>query len=110
MTLERQISRKLYGLTFGNGYWGKMNKWNCSKFKSPDILTLIKMSRLEWIGTDIWMSGDKEITARQPERRRFTWIGVAEVDLRGMKAKDGELELWKEQNGHLSRGTLFWRP
>lgn len=32
------------------------------------------------------MRGDKEIIGRQPGRRRFTWIDVAELDLKGMKA------------------------
>jgi hypothetical protein len=43
------------------------------------------MSRLEWLGTGIWMRGDREITGRQPWRCRFTWIDVVEVDLRGME-------------------------
>jgi hypothetical protein len=32
------------------------------------------------------MRGDREITGRQPGRRRFMWIEVVEVDVRGMEA------------------------
>jgi len=53
------------------------------------------------------MRGDTEITGRQPGRRRSTWIDVVGVDLMGMEATRWRTKVLKEQNGHLSRGTLF---
>jgi len=68
------------------------------------------MSRLEWLGTSFECVVTRKLLEGNQE----------DVDLRGQmllewtwgvwRQQDGELQFWKEQNGHLSRGTLFWRP
>jgi hypothetical protein len=44
MTRERKFLRKIYGSTYENGYWRiKVNKEIYNKFKSPNIVTAIKV-------------------------------------------------------------------
>ena len=51
MTWERKILRKIYGPTKENGQWRiKTNLELIRKYKSQDIVTLIKIQRLEWLG------------------------------------------------------------
>jgi hypothetical protein len=48
MTWERKILRKICGPSYANDYWRiKMNKDINNKFKSPNIVTVIKIRRLE---------------------------------------------------------------
>ena len=43
--------RKIYGPTKENGQWRiKTNEELRTKYKSQDILTVIKIRRLEWLG------------------------------------------------------------
>jgi hypothetical protein len=43
--------RKIYGPTKGNGQWRiKTNLELIKKYKSLDIVTVIKIRKLEWIG------------------------------------------------------------
>ena len=50
MTWERKILRKMYGPTKENGQWRiKTNEELRTKYKSQDILTVIKIRRLEWL-------------------------------------------------------------
>jgi hypothetical protein len=56
MTWERKILRKIYGLTYENGHWRiKINSELESKYKSQDIVSVIKVRRLEWLGHIIRM-------------------------------------------------------
>jgi len=51
MTSERKILRKIYGPTKENGQWRiKTNEELRTKHKSQDIVALIKIQRLEWLG------------------------------------------------------------
>jgi hypothetical protein len=51
MTRERKILRKIYGQTYENGHWRiKINSELESKYKSQDIVSVIKVRRLEWLG------------------------------------------------------------
>jgi hypothetical protein len=51
MTWERKVLRKIYGPTKENGCWRiKMYHEIREKFKSPDIISVIKLRRLEWLG------------------------------------------------------------
>jgi len=51
MTWERKIMRKIYGPTKENGQWRiKTNEELRTKYKSQDIVTVIKIQRLEWLG------------------------------------------------------------
>jgi hypothetical protein len=47
----KEILRNIYGSIYENIYWRmKMNQQIYNKFKSPDIVTVIKVRRLEWLG------------------------------------------------------------
>ena len=51
MTWERKILRKRYGPTKEIGQWRiKTNEELRTKYKSQDIVTVIKIRRLEWLG------------------------------------------------------------
>ena len=51
LTWERKILRKVYGPTNENGQWRiKTNEELRTKYKSQDIVTIIKIRRLEWLG------------------------------------------------------------
>jgi hypothetical protein len=51
MTWERKILRKIYGPTKENGQWRiKTNSKLITKYNSQDILTVINIRRLEWLG------------------------------------------------------------
>ena len=51
MTWERKILRKIYGPTKENGQWRiKMNEELMTKYKAPDIVNIIKIQILEWLG------------------------------------------------------------
>jgi hypothetical protein len=57
MTGERNILRKIYGPTEGNGQWGvKTDSELMAKRKSQDLVTAIKIGRLEWLGHVIGMN------------------------------------------------------
>jgi hypothetical protein len=48
MTWERKILRKMYGLTYQNGHCRiKMNSESESRYKSQDIIFVIKVRTLE---------------------------------------------------------------
>jgi hypothetical protein len=51
MMWERKIFRIIYGPTYENGHWRiKINQEMYSNNKSPDILSVIKVCMLEWLG------------------------------------------------------------
>ena len=51
MKWERKVLRKIYGPTKENGQWRiKTNEELRNKYKSQDIVTVIKIRRLEWLG------------------------------------------------------------
>ena len=57
MTWERKILRKIYGQTKENGQWRiKTNLELITKYKSQDIVTVIKIRRLGWLGHIIRMN------------------------------------------------------
>jgi hypothetical protein len=48
MMWERKSLKKIYGQSYENGYWRiKMDQECYNKFKSSDIVTVIKVCRLE---------------------------------------------------------------
>ena len=54
---ERKILKKIYGPTKENGQWRiKTNLELTAKYKSQDIVTVIKIRRLEWLGHVIRMN------------------------------------------------------
>jgi len=62
MTWERKILKKYMSQLYENGYW--KIKWNqeiYNKFKSPDIVTVIEVCRLEWFGDVARMGGERTV-------------------------------------------------
>ena len=54
--------RKIYGPPYGNGYWRiKVNQDIYNTFKSSDIMTVIKVSRPEWLGHVAGMDGERTV-------------------------------------------------
>jgi len=62
MTWERKIVRKIYGPTKENGQWRvKTNLELMTKYKSQDIVMVIKIQRLEWLGHVIRMNETRSV-------------------------------------------------
>jgi hypothetical protein len=56
MIWERKLLRKMYGPTCENGQWRiKTNAELITKYKFQDIITVIKIRKLEWLGHVIRM-------------------------------------------------------
>jgi hypothetical protein len=97
MTCERKILRKIYGPTMENGQWRiKTNEELITKYKSQDIITIIKIQRLEWLGhvvrMDEYRSVKKIFEGKLEGRRgrgrlRLRWINGVEDDLRKLGVK-----------------------
>jgi hypothetical protein len=70
-TLERRILRKIYGLICKNGVWRiKYNDELYSLYKDLDVIRVIKVARLRWVGHLVRMEENspcKKITFSQPE-------------------------------------------
>jgi len=96
MIWEREILRKAYGPTYESGYWRIKMSWEIyNKFKSPDIVTVINVYRLECLGHVVRMDGKKTVKkllegqpggGRWKRRSRLTRMDV-EWDLRNMGVK-----------------------
>ena len=97
MTWERKILRKIYGPTKENGQWRiKTNLELATKYKSHDIVAVIKIRRLEWIGHVIRMNETRSVKKifegkldgrRGRGRPRLRWIDDVEDDLRKLGVK-----------------------
>jgi hypothetical protein len=97
MTWERKILRKIYGPTKEKGQWRiKTNLELMTKYKSQDILTVIKFRRLEWLGHIIRMNETRAVKKvfegkfegrRGRGRPRLRWINDVEDDLRKLDVK-----------------------
>jgi hypothetical protein len=97
MTWERKILRKIYGPTKENGQWRiKTNAELITKFKSQDIITVIKIPRLEWLGHVIRIDEIRSVKKifegklegrRGRGRPRLRWINDVEDDLRNLGVK-----------------------
>jgi hypothetical protein len=97
MIWERKILRKIYGPTKENGQWRiKTNSELMSKYKSQDIVTAIKIRRLEWLGHISRMNEarivkkifEEKLEGRRGRgRSRLRWIIDVEEDLRMLGVK-----------------------
>jgi hypothetical protein len=97
MTRETKILRKIYGPTKENGQWRiKTNEGLMTKYKAPDIVNIIKIRRLEWLGHVVRMNETrcvKKILEGKLEGRRgrgrprLRWINDVEDDLRKLGVK-----------------------
>jgi hypothetical protein len=74
MTWERKILRKIYGPKCEQGVWRiRTNLELQNVYRSPDIVTEIKVRRLKWLGHIIRMDGArmaKKAFVSKPEGRR----------------------------------------
>jgi len=62
MTWERNILRKIYGPTNENGKWRiKTNEELMTKYKKSDIVSIIKILRLEWLGHVVRMNDTRSL-------------------------------------------------
>jgi len=82
--------RKIYGPTKENGKWRiKTSTELITKYKSQDIVTVIKIRRLEWLGIVIRMNENRYVKIfegklegrRGRGRPRLRWINDVEDDL-----------------------------
>jgi hypothetical protein len=97
MTWERKILRKIYGPTKENGQWRiKTNSELMTKYKSQDIVSAMKIRRLEWLGHIIRMHEarivkkifEENLEGRRGRGRpRLRWINDVEEDLRMLGVK-----------------------
>ena len=97
MTWERKILRKIYGPTKENGQWRiKMNEELMTKYKAPDIVNVIKIRILEWLGHVVRMNETRSVKKifegksngwRGRGRPRLRWINGVEDDLRKLGVK-----------------------
>jgi hypothetical protein len=89
--------RKIYGLTYENGHWRiKTNSELESEYKSQDMVSVIKVQRLEWLRHIIRMNKtravkkifEKKLGGRRGRGRPRLWcIDDVEEDLRNMGIK-----------------------
>jgi len=87
---EREILRKIYGPTKENGQWRiKTNEELRTKYKSQDIVTVIKIRRLAWLGHVSRMNETRSVKKifegklegrRGRGRPRRRWINDVEDD------------------------------
>jgi hypothetical protein len=74
MTWERTVLRKVYGPKCEQGVWRiRTNLELQNVYRSPDIVTEIKVRRLEWLGHIIIMDGARrarKVFVSKPEGRR----------------------------------------
>jgi hypothetical protein len=97
MAWERKVLRKIYGPTKENGCCRiKMSHEIQEKFKSPDIISVMKLRRLEWLGHVMRMNetrvarkilDDKPGGRSRRGRPRLRWLDDLEADLRSMGVK-----------------------
>jgi hypothetical protein len=97
MTWERKIMRKIYGPTKEKGQCRIRNNAELiTKHKSQDIVTVIKIRRLEWLGHVIRINETRSVKKilegklegrRGRGRPRLRWINDVEDDLRKLWVK-----------------------
>jgi hypothetical protein len=109
MTWERKILRKIYGPRSEQGVWRiRSNLEIQNMYKSPDIVTEIKVRRLEWLGHVVKMEDirlPKMVFNAKPEGRRgvgrprLRWLDDVEADINPWVLKGGELKHKIEKSG-----------
>jgi hypothetical protein len=91
------LLRKIYGPIKENGQWRiKTNVELMTKSKSPDILNVIKIRRLEWLGHVVRMNETRSVkkifegkleVRRSRGRPSLRWINDVEGDVRKLGVK-----------------------
>jgi hypothetical protein len=95
MTWEITILRKIYGPKCERRVWRiKSNLEVQNVYKSTDILTVIKIRRLEWLEPVIRMEDSripKMTFNTKPEgRRKWRWLDDVEADINILGIKNGD--------------------
>jgi hypothetical protein len=95
--LGKKILRKICGLKSEQGVWRiRRNLEIHNMYKSPDIVTEIKVRRLEWLGHAIRMEDTrlpKVVFNAKPEGRRgvgiprLRWLDDVEADIKALGIK-----------------------
>jgi hypothetical protein len=99
--------RKIYGATKENGQWRiKTKEEMMTKYKAPDIVNVIKIRRLEWLGHVVRMNETKAVKKifegklerlRSRGRPRLRWINDVEDDLRKLGVKRWRMKVLKRE-------------
>jgi hypothetical protein len=102
MTWERKILRKIYGPKIERGVWKiRRNLETQNMYKSPDIVTEIKVRRLEWLGHVVRMEDTripKMVFNAKPKGRRgvgrpiLRWLNDVEADIKALGVKRWRIE------------------
>jgi hypothetical protein len=97
MTWERKVLRKIYGPKCEQGVWRiRSNLEIQNVYKSSDIVTEIKVRRLEWLGHVVRMedtSLPEMVFNAKPEGRRgvgrprLRWLDDVEADIKALGIK-----------------------
>jgi transcription termination factor 2 len=97
MTWERKILRKIYGPKSEQGVWRIRSNLEIQNiYKSSDIVTEIKVRRLEWLGHVVRMEDTrlpKMVFNAKPEGRRgdgrprLRWLDGVEADIKALGVK-----------------------
>jgi hypothetical protein len=97
MTWERKILRKIYGPKSEQAVWKIRNNLEIQNvYESPDIVTEIKVRRLEWLGHVVRMEYTclpKMVFNAKPESRhgvgrpRLRWLDDVEADIKALGVK-----------------------
>jgi hypothetical protein len=97
MTWERKILKKIYEPKSEQGVWRiRSNLEIQNMYKSPDIVTEIKVRRLEWLGHVVRMEDTrlpKMVFNAKPEGRhgvrrpRLRWLDDVEADIKALGVK-----------------------
>jgi hypothetical protein len=59
---KENFEKKSMSQLYENGYWKiKLNQEIYNKFKCPDIVTVIEVRRLEWLGDVARMDGERTV-------------------------------------------------
>jgi hypothetical protein len=102
MTWERKILRKIYGPKIAGGVWRiRSNLEIQNMYKSPDIVTEIKVRRLEWLGHVVRMEDTripKMVFNAKPKSRRgvgrprLRWLNDVEANIKALGVKRWRIE------------------
>jgi hypothetical protein len=95
--IKAKILIKIYGPKGEQGVWRIRNNLEIQNiYKSPDIVTEIKVTRLEWLGHVVRMEGTrlpKMVFNAKPEGRRgvwrprLRWLDDVEADIKALGVK-----------------------
>jgi hypothetical protein len=109
MILERKILRKIYGPKSEQGIWRiRSNLEIQNMYKSPDIVTEIKVRGLERLGHVVRMEDTrlpKMVFNGKPEGRcgvgrpRLRWLDDVEADIKPWLLRGGDLKHKIEKSG-----------